>query len=133
MYQPCQRTMGRYAAPTTTWHEIYASTLAIGNGKAPNPRTRLVLKSGAKVRQFFLGIYPTLSQTLSHHWYFLSKQGVNQFMPLRKRHVAALLSQVAQAFLLEKILHQLRGERRTQHPYRLMGYGIILHFFAASN
>ena len=28
-----------------------ASTLAIGNAKAPNPRTRLVLKSGAKVER----------------------------------------------------------------------------------
>lgn len=53
MYQPCQRPMGRYAAPLTTWQETYASNLAIENAKAPDLRTGIVLKSGAKVRRYF--------------------------------------------------------------------------------
>ena len=53
MYQPCQRPMGCYAAPLTTWQENYPSILAIENAKAPDLRTGIVLKSGAKVRRYF--------------------------------------------------------------------------------
>ena len=51
MYQPCQRPMGWYAAPLTTWQETYPSNLAIENAKAPDLRTGIVLKSGAKVER----------------------------------------------------------------------------------
>ena len=51
MYHHCQRPMGCYAAPLTTWQEPYASNLEIENAKAPDLRTGIVLKSGAKVER----------------------------------------------------------------------------------